>query len=198
MLLKAIAYAYKKHEGQTRIGGKPYITHPVAVAKILEQKGFTTPYLLTGLFHDLKEDTNATDEEIREYGEDILIAVNLLTKRKGYVMSEYILEISKNIIAKMVKLADRLHNLQCAVEANLAFRKRYIRETEMYYLDLARGTVFEEDIIQALNNLKMVNDEERKVLKDLDDMYAEYEATHALQKFEEDLNKEKKIKNTKI
>lgn len=195
MLLKAIAYAYKKHEGQTRIGGKPYITHPVAVARILEQKGFTTPYLLTGLFHDLKEDTNATDEEILEYGEDILIAVNLLTKRKGYVMSDYILQLSKNIMAKMVKLADRLHNLQCAVEADLAFRKRYIRETEMYYLDLARGTVFEEDINQALQDLKMVNEEERKVFQDLDDMYAEYEAIKALdnlQKLEDSLSKKKK------
>ena len=162
MLLRAIAYAYKKHEGQTRIGGKPYITHPVAVAKILEDKGFSTPYLLTGLFHDLKEDTDATDDEIRFYGEDVLHAVNLLTKvnmlkgNKGYSMPAYIKAISEHTMAKMVKLADRLHNLLCAVEADKSFRMRYIKETEEYYLDLAKGTVFEEDINNALNALKQV------------------------------------------
>lgn len=155
MLLNAIVYAYKKHEGQTRIGGQPYITHPLEVAKILEQKGFDTPFILAGLFHDLKEDTNATDQEIRLYGGDaVLTTVNLLTKRKGYIMKDYITEIAKNFMAKMVKLADRLHNLLSAVVASEFFRKRYIKETEEYYVDLANGTVFERDINLALAVLK--------------------------------------------
>jgi guanosine-3',5'-bis(diphosphate) 3'-pyrophosphohydrolase len=154
-MIQALIYASKKHQGQKRIGGKPYISHPVEVAGILESKGFGTPYIITGLFHDLKEDTDATDEEIRSYGgEEVLTAVTLLTKTEGYVMQEYILEISKNVIAKMVKLADRLHNLQSAVVASEKFRKRYIKETEEYYLDLAKGTVFEQDIEEALVALK--------------------------------------------
>jgi guanosine-3',5'-bis(diphosphate) 3'-pyrophosphohydrolase len=154
-LIRAIHYAMKKHEGQKRIGGKPYITHPFEVSKILEEKGFDTPYLIAGLFHDLKEDTDATDEEIIEHGgQEVLTAVTLMTKEKGYDMKEYILRISQNLIAKMVKLADRLHNLLSAVVASEKFRRRYIQETEGYYLDLAKGTVFENDIKEALIALK--------------------------------------------
>lgn len=155
MMIQALIYASQKHKGQKRIGGKSYISHPIEVAGILEAKGFGTPYLITGLFHDLKEDTDATDEEIKFYGgEEVLTAVTLLTKTKGYVMEEYILKISEHLIAKMVKLADRLHNLQSAVVASEKFRKRYVQETEEYYVALAKGTVFEVDIQEALDTLK--------------------------------------------
>lgn len=157
MLIRAVLYTAEKHKGQTRIGGKPYITHPMAVARILEEKGFTTPYIIAGLFHDLKEDTDATDEEIIFYGnEEVLATVNLLTKRKGYVMQDYITELAQDVGAKMVKLADRLHNLLSATVASESFRKRYIQETEEYYVALAKGTVFEKDINDALNQLKAV------------------------------------------
>ncbi|MEX3623756.1 HD domain-containing protein [Viridibacillus arvi] len=156
MIINSLLYATEKHVGQTRICGKPYISHPIAVAKILEQKGFLDPrYIITALFHDLLEDTNATHKEILDYGgPDVLTAVKVLTKFKGYQMDEYIKAIRNNIIAKMVKLADRLHNLQSAVVASEKFRIRYIKETEAYYLDLSKDTPFEEDIIQALNTLK--------------------------------------------
>ena len=82
-------------------------------------------------------------------------AVKLLTKSEGYIMGEYIENIKNNEIAKVVKLADRLHNLQCAKVASDRFKDSYINETEEYYLDLAKGTVFEDDIINALNDLKI-------------------------------------------
>lgn len=153
---KSLLFAEEKHKGQTRIGGDPYITHPIEVAEILKKKGFfEAKYLIAAYFHDLKEDTDATDEEILSYGgEEVLKAVTILTKTKGYKMKEYIEEIQKNFIAKMVKLADRLHNLLCAVVANEKFRKRYIKETEEFYIDLSKGTPFEEDILNALNALK--------------------------------------------
>lgn len=69
-------------------------------------------------------------------------------------MDEYIENIKNNEIAKVVKLADRLHNLQCAKVAGKKFKDRYIKETEEYYLDLAKGTSFENEIIIALNELK--------------------------------------------
>ncbi|PLS15049.1 hypothetical protein CVD28_24525 [Bacillus sp. M6-12] len=155
MIIQALMYAKEKHEGQKRIGGKAYITHPIAVAEILEKKGFDTPYILTGLFHDLLEDTDAKEEEILFYGgEKVLTAVKRVTKIKGYQMIEYIEEIKKDIIAKMVKLADRLHNLLSATIANEKFRRRYVQETEEYYVDLAKGTPFETDIQEALIALK--------------------------------------------
>ena len=155
-MINSLLFAKEKHEGQTRIGGKPYISHPVEVASILEKKGFVDPiYIKTALFHDLLEDTDASEQEISFYGgEEVLNAVKILTKSKGYNMEEYIQNISRNPIAKMVKLADRLHNLLCAVDADETFRKRYVKETEEYYLDLAKGTPFEKDILKALHTLK--------------------------------------------
>ena len=156
MIISSLLFAKEKHEGQTRIGGEPYISHPVEVARILEEKGFLDDsYIKTALFHDLLEDTDASEQEISFYGgKDVLTAVKLLTKSKGYIMEEYIQDIRNNPIAKMVKLADRLHNLLCAVVADETFRKRYVQETEEFYLDLAKDTPFEEDISNALHTLK--------------------------------------------
>ena len=77
---KAYEFAKKKHGTQKRIGGDPYITHPVAVAKILKKEGYDIEYLIVALFHDLLEDTHATEDEIRSIaGEEVLQAVKLLT-----------------------------------------------------------------------------------------------------------------------
>lgn len=156
MIISSLLFAKEKHEGQTRIGGKPYISHPIEVARILEEKRFLDArYIKTALFHDLLEDTDASEEEIFFYGgKDVLTAVKILTKNKGYKMEVYIQDIRNNLIAKMVKLADRLHNLLSALVADEKFRKRYVKETEEFYLDLAKGTPFEDDISKALNILK--------------------------------------------
>lgn len=85
---------------------------------------------------------------------NITDAVKLLTKEKNYQMDQYINQISKNELAKIVKLADRLHNLSEAHYANLQFIQKYIKETEEWYLTLAHNTPFEQDIITILNQLK--------------------------------------------
>ena len=133
---KALDYATRKHAGQFRKEGIPYITHPIAVAEILKEQGFSEEYLIAGLFHDLLEDTDATEEEILALGgKDVLEAVKLLTKTEGYVMSEYIQNIKANPIAFKVKAADRLHNLRCAVYADEKFRRKYIKESFEWYTD---------------------------------------------------------------
>ena len=134
----AHTFAKEKHKGQKRIGGDDYITHPVAVSEIVKSQGLGENYQITALFHDLLEDTDATEEEILKYGnQQILEAVKLLTKEKGYEMSEYIGAIKNNPIAFAVKAADRLHNLQCAVVANEDFKRKYILETVDWYLDFS-------------------------------------------------------------
>lgn len=134
---QALEFAGRKHEGQTRRGGDPYITHPEAVAGIVAQWGYGMDYRITALFHDLLEDTDATPEEIlRLGGGDVLQAVQLLTKEKGYVMAEYVAAIHENPIARVVKAADRLHNLRCAVCTDDDFKRRYILETIDWYMDL--------------------------------------------------------------
>lgn len=130
----ALAFATKKHDGQFRIGGLPYITHPVA--ETVKEKGGDTDAVITALFHDLLEDTDATEEEILSLGnEKILRSVKLLTKTKGYVMEDYVKAIKKDKTAFLVKGADRLHNLRSALCADQEFKRRYIYETIDWYLD---------------------------------------------------------------
>ena len=134
----ALDFAKAKHKGQKRIGGDDYITHPIAVAEIVKRQGLDENYQIAALFHDLLEDTDATEEEILKYGnKDILEAVTLLTKKKGYVMAEYIDAIKKNPIAFAVKSADRLHNLNCAIVTDEEFKRKYILETIDWYLDFS-------------------------------------------------------------
>lgn len=135
---KALDFAEKKHRGQFRIGGLPYITHPVEVANILRKNGYDEEYQIAGLFHDLLEDTDATEQEIREIGgKDVLDAVLLVTKKQGYIMSDYISGIKENPMAFAVKAADRLHNLRSAVVADDDFKRRYILESIDWYLDFS-------------------------------------------------------------
>lgn len=145
---KALAFATEKHKGQLRVGGEPYITHPVAVAQIVREHGGDADMQLAALFHDLLEDTDATEAEIEALSDaEVLTAVKLLTKEKGYNMDTYVGKIRQNKIAFAVKGADRLHNLRCAVACGEDFKRRYILESVDYYLD------FMPEIPVAVKNL---------------------------------------------
>ena len=144
----ALEFAKAKHKGQKRIGGDDYITHPIAVSEIVKNQGFDENYQIAALFHDLLEDTDATEEEILKYSNHkTLEAVKLLTKKKGYDMAEYINAIKQNPVAFAVKAADRLHNLQCAIVTDEEFKRKYILETVDWYLD------FSIDIRKAVKRL---------------------------------------------
>ena len=145
---RALEFATLKHKGQKRIGGDDYISHPIAVYEMVKKQGYNEDYQITALFHDLLEDTNTTEEEILFYGgENVLTAVKLLTKQKGYDMKTYIDGIKGNPIAFVVKSADRLHNLECAIQTSVEFKRKYILETVNWYLD------FSKEIRQAVKTL---------------------------------------------
>ena len=145
---KALAFAARKHEGQFRKGGKPYITHPMTVCDYVRAWGCDEDTQITALFHDLLEDTDATEAEIAMLGgEAVLCAVKRLTKQNGYRMSEYMADILQNPMAKTVKIADRLHNLRSAVEADESFRQRYILESIEWYAPLS------DEIVKAVKEL---------------------------------------------
>lgn len=157
-----LKYVEEKHKGQKRFQGTPVYLHPKAVSEILKKKGFSEDYQIAGLFHDLLEDTNTTYEEILKISnKEIAEAVRLVTKEHGYKMQEYIERINENDMAKMVKLADRTHNLSEAPLAPKEFQQEYIKETEMWYIDLAKGTVFENDLQKNLKNLIESNNSSR-------------------------------------
>ena len=80
----------EKHKGQKRIGGDDYITHPIAVYEIVKSRGLGESYQIAALFHDLLEDTDATESEILSLSnQNVLDAVKLLTKEKGYDMKTF-------------------------------------------------------------------------------------------------------------
>ena len=136
---RALEFASKKHEGQKRIGGNDYITHPIAVFEMVKKQGYGEDYQITALFHDLLEDTNATENEILSFSnQSVVEAVKLLTKEKGYDMKNYVDAIKDNPIAFVVKGADRLHNLQCALVTSVEFKRKYVLETVDWYLDFSK------------------------------------------------------------
>ena len=112
MYEKAITIAIKAHQKQKDRGGKPYIYHPLYVAMNCDE----LKYKIVAVLHDVVEDSDITIAELRDAGfdEDILEAVDLLTKKdedkhgQGYV--EYLKRIRENDIALVVKLEDLKHN----------------------------------------------------------------------------------------
>ena len=98
---RALEFATQKHKGQKRIGGDDYISHPIAVCEMVKEQGFDEDYQITALFHDLLEDTDATEDEIIALaGQNVLEAVKLVTKEKGYNMADYMAKILEKLEGK--------------------------------------------------------------------------------------------------
>lgn len=105
---KAYEIAKKAHLGQIDKAGEDYIKHPEKVASFVnsdEEKAVA--YL-----HDVIEDTELTLEDLREYGfsEEVLKAVDVITKKKGQDYQTYLNSVKENKLARVVKLADLRHN----------------------------------------------------------------------------------------
>ena len=126
---RAVEVAKKAHEGQFRKTGEPYIVHPLAVKKILEEWGMDEDTIIAGILHDTVEDTTLTLDDIRhEFGESVAFLVDGVTKlstaRNGMRdIDTYLPETRDNFLRLMIalgddirvliiKLADRLHNLR--------------------------------------------------------------------------------------
>lgn len=120
---KAYRFAKTKHDGQKRNSGEPYFFHVFAVAKNCAMLGMDTETIIAGLLHDTLEDTDTTEEEIRgQFGENILFLVTGVTKlgklkyrgRERHVesMRKFFVAMSEDLRVLIIKLADRLHNIQ--------------------------------------------------------------------------------------
>lgn len=125
----AIDVATKAHKGQKRKSGEPYIIHPLSVAATLVEWDMDIDTVLAGVLHDTVEDTDITLEKIESlFGKDVAILVDGVTKiskaRAGmqdlaeYLpqtkdnLSKLLIAIGQDVRVVIIKLADRLHNLQ--------------------------------------------------------------------------------------
>lgn len=104
----AMKLAYEKHHGQVDKSGLPYIHHVLHVAEQMD----TEKTCIVALLHDIVEDTDTTFEELEDlqFGKDIIDALILLTHDKEEYYFNYVIRLSKNEIAKKVKIADLKHN----------------------------------------------------------------------------------------
>ena len=124
LIEKAYVYSAKVHQGQIRLSGEPYLSHPLEAAYILTQLKMDVVCIAAGLLHDVVEDTHASLEEISGlFGEETANIVDGVTKiskihfksskqRQAENVRKMILAMSTDIRVILVKLADRLHNMR--------------------------------------------------------------------------------------
>lgn len=148
LISRAYEFAKKAHEGHMRYSGEPYITHLVAVATDLAKMGMGVRTITAGLLHDVIEDTDATAADVREeFGEEILFLVEGVTKlgsvryygsdRHNESLRKLFVATSQDIRVLIIKLTDRLHNMQTLVHVPHEKRERIARETLEIYVPVA-------------------------------------------------------------
>lgn len=148
-VLRAFHYGKAMHEGQLRRSGEPYIIHPVAVATELAELGLGTATLIAALLHDTVEDTEASLEDIRDgFGDEVALLVNGVTKldklqasskqhQQAETFRKMVLAMAKDIRVLVIKLADRLHNMETIGHMPRERQKQIAQETLDIYAPLA-------------------------------------------------------------
>ena len=136
---RAYEVAERKHRGQLRDSGEPYITHPLAVTQILADLGMTPPTLCAGLLHDTIEDTDYSLEQLRaEFGDEIALLVDGVTKldkvkygqaAQAETTRKMVVAMARDIRVLVIKLCDRLHNMRTLRYLPPAKQQSKARET---------------------------------------------------------------------
>lgn len=148
---KAYNYANELHEGQYRVSGEPYISHPIAVAEILAGLELDTDSICAALLHDTVEDcsdkTNIDYIE-KEFGSDVALLVDGVTKDVRFNVEnkeeaeienlrKMFIAMSKDIRVIFIKLCDRLHNMRTLDAKPEAKRRETALETMHVFAPLA-------------------------------------------------------------
>ncbi len=148
-ILAAYQFGAEHHEGQSRKSGEPYITHPVAVAQELAEMHLDAEAICAAILHDVVEDTEASLDEIRKkFGEDVALIVDGVSKldqiqfrsqaeAQAESFRKMMLAMIEDIRVILVKLSDRLHNMQTLGAMPAAKKKRIARETLDIYAPIA-------------------------------------------------------------
>jgi RelA/SpoT family (p)ppGpp synthetase len=155
---QAYAFAARAHEGQTRVSGEPYITHPVAVAEILAGLRMDEKTIIAALLHDVIEDTPTGHEYIlAEYGAEVAHLVEGVSKldqirfkskaeQQAANFRKMMMAMVEDVRVILIKLADRMHNMRTLGVMRPDKRRRIARETLEIYTPIANRL--------GLNNLR--------------------------------------------
>lgn len=148
-LHEAFQLAYEAHSHQFRRSGEPYILHPIAVATIAaEELWLDAAPVIAAFLHDVVEDTDYTNDDIRErFGDDVAFLVRVVTKSKkerhgqeSKQVANYrqmLNSVQYDIRALLVKLADRLHNMRTLSSMRPDKQMKIVGETDYFYAPLA-------------------------------------------------------------
>jgi GTP pyrophosphokinase len=148
LIKKAYEFAEHAHLGQKRLSGELYFTHVFETAKILAKLGMDAPTIIAGLLHDVLEDTEITEEELKkEFGENIVFLVNGVTKlgtlkyhgheRHVESLRKFFVAMTNDLRVVIIKFADRLHNLRTLQFVREDKQKRIALESIEVYAPLA-------------------------------------------------------------
>ncbi len=153
-LALAIDVATDAHKGQKRLSGHPYISHPLEVASILIDWGMDMDSVIAGVLHDTMEDADMSIEEIETiFGHDVSFLVDGVTKvtraRAGmrsldsYLpqtsdnLSKLLMAVGQDVRVIIIKLADRLHNLQTLSNLPADKQRKIARESLEVFASIA-------------------------------------------------------------
>ena len=149
LIIDAFNYASDGHKNQKRLSGESYITHPLQVAHYLSNLNLDTETIIAAFLHDLIEDTEVTYNDIKKrFGKEVADIVDGVTKidkinynskeeAKADAIRKMVIAMSKDIRVLILKLADRLHNIETIQYHNDWKQEKIANETLYVYAPLA-------------------------------------------------------------
>ena len=148
-IMEAYRFGASAHEGQKRVSGAPYISHPVAVATILAEQRMDAQTIIAAILHDVIEDTATEKAQLEEqFGEEVADLVDGVSKldqlkfhsrqqAQAESFRKMLLAMAEDIRVIMIKLADRTHNMRTLGSMPPVKRRRIARETLDIYAPIA-------------------------------------------------------------
>jgi GTP pyrophosphokinase len=164
LVTRAYLLAADAHRAQARKSGEPYITHPLAVARIVADLGLDDITIAAALLHDTVEDTRLTIDTVEaEFGDEVARIVDGVTKlervefdsraeQQAATMRKMLVAMAKDLRVLIIKLSDRLHNMRTLAALPDWKQERIAKETLDIYAPLAHRLGM-QDVKQQLEDL---------------------------------------------